>query len=132
MYRIKATAIKDDSWAGSYLVDAHQLYLHVLTETGIVGFIGFFGMVTLSLVFLIREVRRTRKDETVDSVSLRILLFVLVAYLALGILHFPLHHAPVALMFWFVLGLTSSIRHHRRANPALAFFDESNGEERAT
>ena len=125
MYRIKATAIKDDSWAASYLVDAHQLYLHVLAETGIVGFIGFF-------VFLIREVRRTRKEETVDSVALRVLLFVLVAYLALGLFHFPLHHAPVALMFWFVLGLTSSIRHHRKANPALSFFDESNGEERVT
>jgi len=132
MYRIRSTAIRDDSWAPSYLVDAHQLYLHVLTETGIVGFVGFFGMVALSLVFLVREVRRTRREESVDSVALRVLLFVLVAYLALGLFHFPLHHAPVALMFWFVLGLASSIRHHRRENPGLSFFDESNGEERVT
>jgi hypothetical protein len=105
MYRIYATAIWQADWAPSYLVDAHQLFLHVLVETGLVGFMGFMLAIGMIVLALARRVYRQRRASS-ESVALdRLAFFTLAAYLSLGIFHFPLHHASVALAFWFFLGL---------------------------
>ena len=105
MYRNRATAIREADWSASYLVDAHQLYLHVLVESGVLGFVGFAMMLGFTMWELTRRVRMNRSADGINAVMDRIAFFSLFAFMVLGLFHYPLHHAPVALAFWFMIGM---------------------------
>ena len=108
MYRTDACAIRQPDWAPSYLGDAHHLFLQVLVETGLIGFIGFTGAVILIMYRLLVRVYKHREESSEKIAMDRVALFVMVGYLSLGLFHFPLHHASVALAFWLFLGLAHS------------------------
>lgn len=90
------------------LMDAHNLLLQILAETGLVGFLGF---VLALLVVLARLVGRVRAAEgtVLGKLRDRFVLYGLGAILVLGTLHMPLHHAPVALAFWLLFGAAAGV-----------------------
>jgi O-antigen ligase len=105
VYRTEAAAYYPAGASKTWLIDAHNLPLHVAAETGIVGLIGFFGALLWALARVVRRVRRDRLSGAPQAVLDRTALFGLTVILVLGVTHFPLHHAPVALAFWTLLGV---------------------------
>ena len=82
---------------------AHNVFLHTLTETGLIGLIAF---VLVILISLLRVSRRLRAAEDTTRVTTDQVAFLAVIILLLiGMLHFVLYHNPVALVFWYCLGL---------------------------
>jgi O-antigen ligase len=106
MYRIVAqTANAHGDVSREHLIDAHNLFLQVLAETGLVGFIGFMTALACAVANAVRRVRRDRAETGPRAVMDRLAIFGITAVLVLGLVHFPLHHAPVALVFWTLLGV---------------------------
>lgn len=105
VYRTQAAAYYPAGASTTWLIDAHNLLLHVAAETGIAGLMGFLGALLLASVRVIRRVRRDRLSSRPGAVLDRFALFGLTAIVILGMTHFPLHHAPVALAFWTLLGV---------------------------
>lgn len=92
----------------------HNALLHVLAETGAVGLLCFVGAFVLALKSLIFRVRRDRALATPIVLADRFSLLGLSALAILGLFHSVLYHAPVALMFWTLLGVAA------RADSAVA------------
>jgi hypothetical protein len=108
VYRTVAASYYPPEASGTWLIDAHNLFLHVACESGLVGLAAFAGAVGYALWRLVGRVRRNRESAAPAALLDRAALFGLVAILILGITHFPLHHAPVALAFWTLLGVAGS------------------------
>lgn len=77
---------------------AHNNFLHILAENGIVGFIGFIGMYSYILFYLYR---RGREGNTV---ALGVFLAT-IALLIQGLTEYNFGDSAVIRMFWFLLGL---------------------------
>lgn len=105
VYRTLAASYYPPEASGTWLIDAHNLFLHVAVETGVVGLAAFSAAVGYALWRLVARVRKNRESGAAIDVLDRAALFGLVAILVLGNTHFPLHHAPVALAFWTLLGV---------------------------
>jgi hypothetical protein len=72
--------------------------------------VGAVGFALAVLVPLARVATRLRAATALDTQGTRrdaFTLYGLVAFLVLGTLHMPLHHAPVALAFWTLVGLAA-------------------------
>lgn len=90
------------------LTNPHNALLFVLAETGALGFLGFAVTCAASLAALTLAVRAARDDATPRATLDRSAWVALVTLLAIGLVHAPLHHAPVALLFWAMLGVASA------------------------
>jgi O-antigen ligase len=105
MYRVTAQAANvHGDLTREWLIDAHNLFLQVLCETGVVGLAGFLTVVGVSVYALVRRIRAGSGDSA-RGVLDALAFYGVVAILVLGIVHFPLHHAPVALVFWTLMGV---------------------------
>jgi O-antigen ligase len=91
--------------------------LHVLAETGIVGLLGFVTAIVASLIRVGSRIIQNRRalDAGATTSGARVILdrlalFGVLSVLILGATHSPLHHAPVALLFWTLLGVAAGSR----------------------
>lgn len=105
MYRETVAPTFDGTGA---LMDAHNIWLQLLSETGAIGSIGFAMMLVASLYSVVVRVRRDRALTAPHVLADRFALFVQVVLLALGMTHVFWHHSPVALLFWSTLGMSRS------------------------
>jgi hypothetical protein len=94
--------------AKNALTNPHNGLLFVLAETGVVGFLGFAVTCAASLAGLTLAVRADHDDPSPRATLDRVAWVALVGLLAIGVVHAPLHHAPVALVFWSMLGVASA------------------------
>jgi O-antigen ligase len=92
------------------LLDAHNMVLQVLAETGLVGFTGWAFAVGASFYLVLRRVHKDRDSSDERALLDRVALFGLTAYLVLGLTHVPTHHAPVAMLFWVLLGIAAPVK----------------------
>ncbi|MBI2374638.1 MAG: O-antigen ligase family protein [Deltaproteobacteria bacterium] len=113
-YRVRAEPHAAPGFSREWTVDAHSIPLHALAETGLVGTTGLLTAIGVALLRVIRRIR-AGAEELVSSVTDRFSLYGLTAIACLGSFHFPMHHATIALAFWYLLALAS--RSHRIAEP---------------
>lgn len=104
VYRVFAATRAGADVSGALRIDAHNLTLHVLAETGVLGAIGFGLTFFGAAVTIFKRVHQNRGSALDAALLDRWVLFGLVAVFVLGFTHYPLHHAPVALAFWFIAG----------------------------
>lgn len=105
MYREAASLLAPPEIVGVLLTSPHNLALHVLAETGLVGFAGFTIGVLGALLAVGRRLAVNRATGGGAAMLDRLAFWGVLAVLLLGAAHSPLHHAPVALVFWTLLGV---------------------------
>jgi O-antigen ligase len=81
---------------------AHNLYISMLAETGLVGFLLFSGMIANVLINLIRSTRSTDLEK---SVLAQVWLIVLIVILVGGLTK----HDQYDKLLWLVLGIGASL-----------------------
>jgi O-antigen ligase len=92
-----------DGWTG----DAHNLYLELLAETGLLGFVTFGILVVLALRDSLRQLRNTR-DEFGHIIGLAVFAAIC-GVLVHGTVDYLFHTTPqVAALLFLVLGLLSA------------------------
>jgi Tfp pilus assembly protein PilF/O-antigen ligase len=79
---------------------AHQDYLQMLAETGVVG-AGLWCLVVAAAVRMAWNSLATSRRDRVDRIAW---VAGLMAFLPTMALHFPLHLAPASLIFWLSIG----------------------------
>lgn len=101
-----------DGWTG----DAHNLYLELLAETGLIGFLVFGILTVLALRTALRQLRVTQNDF--DRVTALAVFVAICGVLIHGAVDYLFHTTPqVTALFFLVLGLLSAqaSRHERDA-----------------
>lgn len=114
VYRQAASGYLPAGASGVWKTSPHNVLLQVLAETGLVGALGFFGAVVGALSTLIGRVRTGSAGP--GAVLDRFATFGILAVLAIGAVHAPLHHAPVALVFWTLVGVAEGVAWRRTAS----------------
>ncbi len=84
----------------------HNMYLQVLLETGVIGFLAF---VTVFVIYFkyIYQFSRIRLGAFQRGLALGAAASY-VAFLAIGMANQPIETFPLAIHFWFLMGLTTS------------------------
>ncbi|MEE2902893.1 MAG: O-antigen ligase family protein [Myxococcota bacterium] len=82
---------------------AHNLFLHVFTESGLIGGFAFTGVIGLCLYRASVNLREQKVSTQIGLLHVSFLCVVILT--AIGGLHFVLYHNPVALAFWYCLGV---------------------------
>jgi putative inorganic carbon (HCO3(-)) transporter len=92
-----------DGWTG----DAHNLYLELLAETGLIGFLAFGILIILALRTAVRQFRTTQNE--VDKMTARAIFVAICGVLVHGTVDYLFHTTPqVTVLFFLVLGLLSA------------------------
>ena len=87
---------------------AHNNYLHMAGEIGLTGLVIFFWF----LYRLFREsknIYRSAGDKYLKTVSLS-LIACLIAFLVNGLTESSLYYSVVAVMFWYIAGLSLALK----------------------
>lgn len=92
-----------DGWTG----DAHNLYLELLAETGLIGFLMFGALIVFALRTALRQLRRTQNDF--NKIIALAAFAAICGVLVHGTVDYLFHTTPqVTALFFLVLGLLSS------------------------
>jgi putative inorganic carbon (HCO3(-)) transporter len=92
-----------DGWTG----DAHNLYLELLAETGVLGFLVFGLLMTLSMRTALRQLRWT--DNHFNKMTALAIFAVICGVLVHGMVDYLFHTTPqVTALFFLVLGLLTA------------------------
>ena len=102
-----------DGWTG----DAHNLYLELLAETGLIGFVVFSVLVVLALRTALRQLRKT---ENHFNKMIAIAIFAAICgVLVHGTVDYLFHTTPqVTALFFLVLGLLTAQAPTHETDPA--------------
>jgi O-antigen ligase len=92
-----------DGWTG----DAHNLYLELLAETGLIGFLVFGVLTVLALRSALRQLRVMQNDFA--KMTARAIFVAICGVLVHGTVDYLFHTTPqVTALFFLVLGLLSA------------------------
>lgn len=92
-----------DGWTG----DAHNLYLELLAETGLIGFVAFGSLIVLALRTALRQLSKTQNHFN-KMIALAVFAAIC-GVLVHGIVDYLFHTTPqVTALFFLVLGLLSA------------------------
>lgn len=92
-----------DGWTG----DAHNLYLELLAETGLIGFVVFGDLIVLALRTALRQLRK--KENHFNKMILLAIFAAICGVLAHGTVDYLFHTTPqVAALFYLALGLLTA------------------------
>jgi putative inorganic carbon (hco3(-)) transporter len=92
-----------DGWTG----DAHNLYLELLAETGLVGFMVFSVLIILALRTALRQLRKT--ENHFDRIIAIAIFAAICGVLVHGTVDYLFHTTPqVTALFFLVLGLSTA------------------------
>jgi len=92
-----------DGWTG----DAHNLYLELLAETGLIGFMVFGILIILALRTAVRQFRTTQNEF--DKTTALAVFVAICGVLVHGTVDYLFHTTPqVTALFFLVLGLLSA------------------------
>jgi O-antigen ligase len=84
--------------------EAHNLYLHIAAENGLLGLLAFGGMISATFINLQRARRRHRRSRPDLSLLATGLMMSIVVYLTTGLFL----HISYVRYFWLFLGLTAA------------------------
>jgi putative inorganic carbon (hco3(-)) transporter len=92
-----------DGWTG----DAHNLYLELLAETGLMGFMAFGGLIILASRTALRQLHRT--ENHFNKMTALAIFAALCGVLVHGTVDYLFHTTPqVTALFFLILGLLSA------------------------
>ena len=92
-----------DGWTG----DAHNLYLELLAETGLMGFLAFGALIFLALRAALRQLRRA--ENHFNKMIALAIFAAICGVLVHGTVDYLFHTTPqVTALFFLVLGLLSA------------------------
>lgn len=92
-----------NGWTG----DAHNLYLELLAETGVIGFLVFSALIVLALKVALKQLRQAQKDF--DKMIAVAVFAAICGVLVHGTVDYLFHTTPqVTVLFFLVLGLLSA------------------------
>jgi putative inorganic carbon (hco3(-)) transporter len=92
-----------DGWTG----DAHNLYLELLAETGVIGFLVFGVLIILAIQTALRQLRRT--ENQFNKMTALAILAAICGVLVHGTVDYLFHTTPqVTALFFLVLGLLTA------------------------
>jgi len=92
-----------DGWTG----DAHNLYLELLAETGLIGFAAFSILIVLALRTALRQLRTT--ENRFNKMIALAIFAAICGVLVHGTVDYLFHTTPqVTALFFFILGLLSA------------------------
>ncbi len=97
-YRAAVEPFATPDLAGARLNSAHNLYLMVGAEAGVVGVIGFAMAIAVALGAATRALKGAGTQD-------RVVWAVILTFLLSGVFHFSLHHASGGLLFWLAVGV---------------------------
>jgi len=98
---------RNDEWKGKKGSYAHNCYLQMASDTGVVGLAGFVFLISAYFVSIMRSLKRMR-DKLYSSALLGISMGVL-AFLILGFFDTNLYSLNLATLFWCAIGISLSI-----------------------
>jgi O-antigen ligase len=111
MYKFEYAAYRDLSFQTPFsheMIGAHNEFLTVLSEAGLIGFIPFLGIIA-GCWLLARRIRRATDDPFIEDAALGLLSGIL-AYLVHGLFNNYLMYDKVAVPFWVSIGLLAALR----------------------
>ena len=92
-----------DGWTG----DAHNLYLELLAETGVIGFLVFALLIVLAMRAALRQLRRT--ENHFNKMTALAIFAAICGVLVHGTVDYLFHTTPqVTALFFLVLGLLTA------------------------
>jgi putative inorganic carbon (HCO3(-)) transporter len=92
-----------DGWTG----DAHNLYLELLAETGLIGFLVFGFLIILALRTALKQLRRA--ENHFNKMTALAIFAAICGVLVHGTVDYLFHTTPqVMALFFLVLGLLSA------------------------
>ena len=112
-YRLFSPEYVEKGW-GPHFIDGHSIIVHTLAETGIIGFLGFASALGAGLWALFTQARDAAAQDDVPATVTQVALYSALTFTLLGLAHFVLHHATVALIFWVALGVGAARRGEAR------------------
>ena len=90
-------------------VQANNLYLELLADTGLLGLAAFLWLILAPLAEAVRAMRAPRPIRTPTSYWLLGCCLGVLAFLVHGLLDSFLAFTPTALLFWVLLAMISSL-----------------------
>ncbi len=94
---------------------AHNNFLHMAAEIGLIG-LGIFIWLLYKLFRQCGDIYKRLKDEYLRIVSLS-LSTCLIAFLVNGLTESSLYYSRVAIIFWYIAGLSLALKKFSYANP---------------
>jgi len=98
---------RNDEWKGKKGSYAHNCYLQMACDVGVVGLSGFLWMIIAYFINVVRGIRRI-KDSIYSSALLGISMGAL-AFLIMGFFDTNLYSLNLVTLFWCAIGLSQAI-----------------------